>query len=140
MAGTSTPIFPQTIKNGAVQIANADASNLKTIITPATDGCRVDALFVSSTDSSARDLQLVVTKGGVDYILGTISIPANTGNTNSVALLNAFAQSNISVALTTDLNGNKILMLENGSVLKARTLTTVTSTRFINLFASYGDF
>jgi hypothetical protein len=140
MAVTSTPIFPQSIKNGSVQIANSDASNLKTIITPGADGSRVDALFVSSTDTSARDLQLVVTKGGVDYILGTISIPANAGNTNAVALVNAFAQSNISSALTTDLNGNRILMLENGSVLKARSLTTVTATRFINLFASYGDF
>ena len=34
MAGVATPIFPQSIKNGAVQIVNADASNLKTIVTP----------------------------------------------------------------------------------------------------------
>jgi hypothetical protein len=137
---TATPVFPQSIKNGAVQIANADASNLKTIITPGANGARVDSLLVSSTDTSARDLQLVVTKGGVDYILGTLSVPANTGNTNALAMLNALAHANIGPFLSNDLNGNKILMLESGSVLKARTLTTVTSTRFINLFASYGDF
>jgi hypothetical protein len=137
---TATPVFPQSIKNGAVQIANADASNLKTIITPGANGARVDSLLVSSTDTSARDLQLVVTKGGVDYILGTLSVPANTGNTNALAMLNALAHANIGPFLINDLNGNKILFLESGSVLKAKTLTTVTSARFINLFASYGDF
>jgi len=140
MAGTATPIFPQSIKNGAVQIANADASNLKTIITPGANGARVDSLLVSSTDTSARDLQLVVTKGGVDYIVGTLSVPANTGNTNALAMLNALAHANIGPFLSNDLNGNKVLLLESGSVLKAKTLTTVTSARFINLFASYGEY
>lgn len=137
---TATPVFPQSIKNGAVQIANADASNLKTIITPGANGSRVDCLLVSSTDTTARDLQLVVTKGGVDYIIGTLSVPANTGNTNAVAMINALAHANIGPYLINDLNGNKILFLESGSVLKAKTLTTVTSARFVNLFASYGDF
>lgn len=140
MAGTATPIFPQSIKNGAVQIANSDASNLKTIVSPGTNGSKVENLLVSSTDTSARDLQIIVTKSAVDYILGTISIPANTGNTNALAMINVFAHANISGFLNSDNNGNKFLYLENGSVLKAKTLTTVTSTRVINLFAQYGDY
>lgn len=140
MAGTATPIFQQSIKNGAVQIANSDASNLKTIVTPGTNGSKVENLLVTSTDSSARDLQLIVTKGGVDYILGTISVPANTGNTNGVTPINFFAHANMLNYLNVDNNGNRFLFLENGSVLKAKTLTTVTSTRVLNLFAQYGDY
>lgn len=140
MAGTATPIFQQSLKNGAVQILPADTTTLKTIVTPGTNGSKVESLIVSSTDTSARDLQLTVTKGGVDYVLGTISIPANTGFTNGVVLINVFQHANISVALNNDLNGNKVLYLENGSVLKAKTLTTVTAAKAINLFAQYGDF
>lgn len=140
MAGTATPIFQQSIKNGAVQIASSDASNLKTIVTPGTNGSKVENLLVTSTDSSARDLQLIVTKGGVDYILGTISVPANTGNTNGVTPINFFAHANMLNYLNVDNNGNRFLFLENGSVLKAKTLTTVTSTRVLNLFAQYGDY
>lgn len=140
MAGTATPIFPQNIKNGAVQILPADTTTLKTLITPSANGARVDSLLVSSTDTTARDLQLYVTKDAVDYLIGTISIPANTGNTNALVMINAFAHTNIGPFLTNDLNGNKVLFLESGSVLKAKTLTTVTAAKAVNLFASYGDF
>lgn len=140
MAVTHTPIFPQTVKQGAVQILPADTTSLKTIYTGATDGSRVDNILITSTDTSAKDVQLVVTISGTDYVLGTISVPANSGFTNSVVTLNMLAHANMTSALNADNNGNKFLFLASGSILKIKALTTVTAAKAINVVAQIGDF
>jgi hypothetical protein len=139
MAVTATPIFPQTITNGLVQIANADAQNLKTIYTAGTNGSKIENILVSSTDSSARDVQFSIVASAVTYIIGTISIPANSGNTNALPVINVLGNSQIP-SLSRDSNGNYYLYLSNGSVLKASALTTVTAAKVISIFAQGGDY
>ncbi len=140
MAGTATPVFPQTISNfSAVQILPADTTTLKTIVTPGANGCKVENILVQSTDTSAKDLVLVVTKGGTDFPLATISIPANSGNTNALIPISLFQHAML-VGLNIDAFGNKYLYLGNGSVLKARVGATVTASRVISLFPQGGDY
>ena len=140
MAGTATPVFPQTISNfSAVQILPADTTTLKTIVTPGANGCKVENILVQSTDTSAKDLVLVVTKGGTDFPLATISIPANSGNTNALIPISLFQHAML-VGLNIDAFGNKYLYLGNGSVLKAKVATTVTTAKVISIFPQGGDF
>ena len=139
MSVTPTPVFPQTIKNGVVQIQNSDASNLKTIYTAGTNGSAVENLTVSSTDTASRDLQLSFLVGGTTYILGTLSIPANSGFTNavpSVAILFSTQFPHMSV----DANGNCYLYLASGTTLQAKTLTTVTTAKIISIICQAGDY
>lgn len=137
---TATPIFPQTVKQGAVQILPADTTSLKTIYTAPANGSRVDNILITSTDTSSKDIQLVVTISSTDYVLGTIAVPANSGFTNSVVSLNMLAHSNLTSALNSDNNGNKYLFLASGSILKIKALTTVTAAKAINVVAQIGDF
>jgi len=137
---TATPVFPQSIKNGAVQILPADTTTLKTLVTPSANGSKVDNILVNSTDTANKDLVLVITKSGVDYPLATIQIPLNTGNTNAVSAINLLNHSMLGPYLSVDLNGNKYLYLESGSVLKAKVTASVTASKVIGLFAQYGDF
>lgn len=137
---TATPVFPQTISNfSAVQILPADTTTLKTLVTPGANGCKVENILVHSTDTSAKDVQLVVTKGGTDFPLATISIPATSGNTNALIPISLFQHAML-VGLNTDNNGNKYLYLGSGSVLKARVGATVTASRVISLFPQGGDY
>lgn len=136
---TATPVFPQTVKTNVSQILPADTTTLKTLVTPGTNGTRIDNIFVSSTDTSAKDLQFVLTVSSVDYVLGTLSIPANTGFTNSVPSISVFAHSQF-VALNNDVNGNKHLFLANGAVLKVKSLSNVTTAKAISIIAQCGDF
>lgn len=138
MAVTHTPIFSQTIKNGAVQILPADTTTLKTIFTAGSDGAIVNNLMIHSTDSSAKDVLLYVTFGGIDSQIGTISVPANSGNTNALPMIAAFAHANL--VLNTDVNGNKILWLESGAILKAKVSSTVTTAKAITFFAQAGNY
>lgn len=139
MAVTATPIFPQTIGNPSVQILPADTTTLKTVVTPGSQGTIVNRIFVTSTDTSAKDLAFYVTISAVDYLIGTLSIPANSGFTNAVPMVSVFNSSQFPGMLL-DNNGNKVLFLGSGSVLKAKVLTTVTAAKAINIFAQTGDF
>jgi hypothetical protein len=139
MAGTATPIFPQTVKNFPAQIQNSDASNKISLVTGAANGSKVEALMVSSTDTSARDLALYMTISSVDYLLTTIAIPANSGNTNALNSIDILRNAQIP-GLAYDSNGNKYLYVANGSVLKINALTTVTSGKLIHALAFGGDF
>jgi hypothetical protein len=139
MSGTATPIFPQTVKNYAAQILNADASNKKALVTGATNGTKIEAITVSSTDTSARDLQLVMTIGAVDYILTTVSIPASSGTTNAVPAVDILRTAQWP-GLSFDANGNKILYVASGAVLNVKSLTTVTTGKEIDALAIGGDF
>jgi hypothetical protein len=139
MAGTATPIFPQTIKNWTAQILPATASAKVTLVTGATNGSKVESINIASTDTTARDLQLILTISSVDYILGTLSVLANTGFTNAVPSINVMNHSQLPI-FSYDNNGNRYLYVASGSVLSVKTLTTVTAAKEVDVFAFGGDF
>jgi hypothetical protein len=136
---TATPIFPQTIVTSVAKIAPADASNLKTLYTASANGSRIDSIIVTSTDTNSRDLQFIVTISGVDYILGTITIPANTGTNNSTPIKSVLENAQFA-GLPSDVNGNHYTMLASGAVLKVKSLSTVTTAKEISIFAQGGNF
>lgn len=132
------PYFLENVKSCQAVIQNADGTALKTVLTPGAEGSRLKSLSACSDDTSDRLLQLWVTVGGVDYLLGTISVPdlSGTDATNkAVAALNGVD----SPWVQSD-GVNYFLDLPSGAVLKAKTTTTVTSGKTIYLFGEYGDF
>jgi hypothetical protein len=139
MAVVDKPIFPQLILSPVVQILPADTTSLKTIYTAGADGSVVMNIMATSTDTSNRDLQFVITVGVTDYIIGTLSCPSNSGNTNAVPVLSVFASTQFANMLV-DVNGNRALYLSAGAILKVRSLVAVTSARQINVIAQCGDF
>lgn len=139
MAGTATPIFPQTVKNYVAQILPADASNVKTLVTGATNGTKIEAITVASTDGTARDVQLVMTISSVVYVLTTVSIPGTSGSANSAPSIDILRNAQWP-GLSYDSNGNKILYVASGSVLGIKSLTTVTTAKEIDILAIGGDF
>lgn len=138
MAVTPTPIYPQTIKNAAVTIVNADGSTLKTVLTAGANGSKVENILVTSTDGTDRDINVYITVSGTDYLVGTVKIALNTGNTNAIPSLNLLASSQLPTNL--DAQGNHYLYLIASGVLKVAATTTVTSAKTITFTAQYGDF
>jgi len=136
---TSTPMFAQTIANGYTKIVTADSTNYKTLLTAGANGSLVDLITVTSTDTSSRDLQFCITISGTDYIFCTVSVSANSGNTSSVGLVSIFDSPRLGLTLglpLLDSNGNKLLRLGNGEVLKVKAVATVTAAREISVRAS----
>lgn len=131
---STTPTFFGTIKTAVAQILPADASNLVTLYTAPANGGKVESIAGTSSDTSARDVSLVITKGGVDYVIGTKTIPITAGQiaaTPAVDLLNGTE----CPWSRLDENGNRFLLLDSGCVLKAKSLTTVTAAKALQIFA-----
>lgn len=137
MPGTSTPIYPQTIRNYAAQILPADGTGKKTLVTGGTNGSRVDAVNVASTETTARDLQIWLSNGTADFLLATISVPANSGNNNAAPSVDVLRHY-VLPGLAVDASGNRILYVESGWSLKASATSALTAGKELVLVASAG--
>jgi hypothetical protein len=129
----AAPVYFGTIANDVAQLVNADgADTYKTLYTAPANGGVVESIAVTSTDTSARDVSMSVQKGGVDYPVVTKTIPVNAGSiaaTPAVDLLNATD----APWLRVDANGNRVMYLETGSVLRVKVLTAaVTAAKAIS--------
>jgi hypothetical protein len=139
MPVTATPIYPQTVKNWTVQIANADASNKKSLVAGGSNGSKVEMISVSSTDTSDRDINVYLNDGSTDHLLGTIKVPLSSGNTNAIVPVN-FLSNTQNPCTPYDAMGNKYIYVMNGYTLKVAATTTVTSGKIIDFIAQGGDF
>ena len=138
MAVTPTAVYLQGINNGVQSFANADGQTKKTIFTPGANGSRVNAILVSSTDTSARDLVVGVTISATNYDLFIVTIPITAGTVNSVPTVSYLNQTQVP-GLAIDAYGNRYLDLKNGTTLYAYAATSVTAAKAINVLAIGGD-
>lgn len=135
------PEFLKQPKKGLVQIANADASAQKTVVTAGSSGSKVTALYASSTDTSARDVQVALVRGGTTYILGTTTVALRSGDTAGTPVVDLLNTTVFPVGLlANDQDAQKYLFLESGDTLVVSALTTVTSGKIISVHADYADF
>ncbi|MHC1788655.1 hypothetical protein [Solidesulfovibrio sp.] len=124
------PIFPGTIKNGGVSIANADAATKKVLYTAPASGVRVDQIRVCSNDTAAVVLAFALTISAVDYPLGEVLVPAGAGTDGSTLWVDALGS----------LNNDQPLFLASGSVLKVNAKVAVTAGKTVSVTLFGGDF
>jgi hypothetical protein len=132
MAFTFTPIFPQKPQHYEVTIVAADASNEKTIGTGGTNGTIVRSLQAVSSDTSDRVLQIGISVSSVVYLLGSVKVPAGSGNDGvlpAVDLLGAVLMPGLPV----DENGMHYLIIESGEILQVLSTTTVTAAKTVTV-------
>lgn len=132
-------IYIGAVRNQVAQIQNADASNKILLVTPGASGSKVEGLSIASTDTAARDVQLVATKGAVDYILTTVTIPANSGNLAATPPIDLFSLTNYP-GVKRDQDGKGYIMLDASTTLSIKALTTVTAAKLLQAMSWVGDF
>lgn len=149
MAVTATPVFPQAPKMWVAALLNATgaytfvantstATGRVTLVTAGANGTIIEAITASSTDSAAKDLQLIVLNS-IDYPLTTLSIPANSGFTNALPPVDLLRHLQVP-GLSFDVNGNRILFLPSGSSLCIATTAALTAAKQISVVAVGADF
>jgi len=130
MAVTNRPIFPQTPKNAAITLVNADGTTTKTLLTAGTDGAKIKAIYVCSDDTTDRYVALYIRVSAADYLIGRtlVKAGAGTGSYPNIQLLN-------------DIWGcEEGLNIEASGVVKVAALSAVTALKFIYVTAEYGDY
>ena len=127
------------VRNPPTRLQNADGTAFKSMsIAPPAAGTRVKTIQITSDDTSPRVLQFAVTIGGVDYVLGEVSIPAGSGTDDASNSVNGLNSTKMP-GLQTD-GINRWIDIANGSDLKVKAKTAVTAAKSIYLFTECGDF
>jgi hypothetical protein len=141
---TNTPIFPQTIVNSVVSITNATGNgigNAVTIRAGSTNGDKIESIAITSTDTSARVLTLIITISATNYIIGTVNIPIEAGTDGaSTAAVSLLEINSMLPWIRRDQNNRGYLYIANGTTLKAFAQTTVTAAKQIDIFAQIGAY
>lgn len=139
MTVTATPIYPQSLLSKPVQFTSSTSTTVPTqLLAAQTNGCKLEAIMVSSTDTSPRNLNLYINVSSTNYLLGTVSIPATAGDTNAIPAVNLLASANL--PLPKDPNGNPYLYLDSNTSLTATPATSITSTDVWNIVCMGGAY
>ena len=135
MPANTSHIWPLTPICSPVRINNGTGTSKVTLYTPGTNGGVLRGVEVTSTDTAARLVQVFLTVGGTDYLLGTVSIPALSGNDGTTVALNLLTQLNIPA-----LGDDWSWFLPSTAVVKLATTTTVTSGKQIDFSPRADDY
>lgn len=134
-------VLPQSIVNAAVQIANSDATNKKTIRTGSTNGDKIESISITSTDTVAQALNVYMNVGGTDYQIGTVLVPIAAGTDAGVTASVSLLESNAMLPwVRYDSNGRGYLYLAANNILKFAAQVTLTSAKVIDIVAQIGAF
>lgn len=131
------PTFTKFPRKGLAQILPADASAQKTVITAGANGNKVVNLIASSTDTSARDIQVSLVRSATTYVLATTTVAINSGNIAATAPVDLLA---LIPNLPVDQDGQRFLFLESGDTLVVNALTTVTAAKVISIHSDHAEF
>jgi hypothetical protein len=141
MAVTATPIYPQAIVSvGAELLPATGANTLVALISPGANGTKVESITLTSTDASvAYTVQFWVTISSVNYLIGSVTLPVNSGNTAAAPPVNALTRANFP-SLAIDANTNPYLYLASGSVLSFSSTVVVTTAKIVTGFVQAGNY
>jgi len=150
MAVTNTPVYVQAPQLWACALLNSTGAftfaansnvvtNLVSVLAAGTNGSKIEAINVSTTDTSPNTLQLLVLQASVLYVLTTVSIPAQSGFTTSAPSVNILANAQFP-GLSYDSQGNKYFYMPSGTTLYAGTTSIVTSAKQVSVVAIGGNF
>lgn len=97
----------------------------------------VEVITATSTDTTARNIQVYKSSGSVDVELFVVNVPIEAGTKNdaSVAAVDILGTSNNKHYLM-DIGTNKFMLLKKGWSLKVKTLTELTAGKVVNFVVS----
>lgn len=138
MAKTFTLPMAQSIKTPNAQIIAAGGTNAVQLAYNAVnyacgaEGGVVKSLTAVSSDTAAKNVQVLINDGTNDRIVGTVPVPALAGFDGTVIavdLLNA----SYCPGLPVDQNGKRVLPLQAGEVVKVKAVAALTAAKTIDV-------
>lgn len=138
---TNVPAFPSTVANAVAVINNASGTGKVTVRTASANGDKIESICLTSTDTSARVLNVIITVSATDYQIGTINVPITAGtDAAATAAVSLLENNSMMPFLRKDSNGRAYLYLANGSTLSLAAQVAITSGKQINVFAQIGAY
>ena len=129
------PVFPNVLQNVVYSLTS---TSLVSIYTAPANGARIDSLNFTSTDTSNRDLSIYITVSGTDYLIGTISILANSGTISTVPAKAGLNDANLALPIN-DPYSNRVIILKGAAELKIQA-TALAGGKTITVTGLAGEF
>jgi hypothetical protein len=144
MAKQSSLFLPRSANNSSITLVNADGTTPKLLFTAGADDTDVDAIIVTSNDTSSQKIVLYITRSAVDYLLSTVNVPNGAGTdafNPSVDLLAIVpVASGGLTSLTLNNMGKQYLRLKSGDTLKVATTVAITAAKTVWISAFGQDY
>lgn len=136
-------VTPQTPKSYRYQLKNADGTTAQAVMTGAANGTKIYAMWVCSTDTVARDIQITILRGSRTDLQTTVTIPAGAGNVgianSGLAAVDMMSDANWP-GLAKDRFGNRYFHLESTDTLQVNSVVSLASGKLISVNAIGADF
>jgi len=131
----ASPQFVGTARNATVKLVNASGTTAQTLLTMSAAGGLIESLFLSSNDTTSRNLTILLGDGTTDVLIDTVTIPAATAARPvvQVALMDPYRWAWL------DPNNVK-WVLASARVVKARMESAVSASAETSVIANYGEF
>src|SRR5262249_33998578 len=139
MAVISTAVFAQSPKHTQIAIVYAQTSANKTLVTAGTNGTKVTGITLCSDDTSARVVQIQITRSAVTILVGSVNVPTLAGTDGTTVGVDGMS-STLIPGLPVDNDGQKYIFLGPGDALTIKSTTTVTVAKTISATAIHADF
>ena len=137
MAVSNVPIFPQALLSPPTQFTNSTSTSTPTqLLAAQTNGAKIEAILVASTDSTQRSINLYLNVSATNYLICNVTIPASAGTTNTVPAVNvlsALTGASPLLPLPRDANGNPYLYVDSNTSIYAAPSSTITSGKVWNI-------
>jgi hypothetical protein len=132
MAATNT--FPKDRIGFAITLVNADSTNAKVVLdnSTGTKALRIEQLSITSDDTSSRNVQFSRMIGVIDYIIGTIAVPAASGMDGNTPRVTALSSATTGIGAL-DADGIYVCWLPAGQKLDARSMVAVTAAKTVTI-------
>ena len=143
MAQNVNPTFVKTPNRGLVELTTGTGSSgLVTVYLAGTNGSKIVGMWATASTTTAQDLQWGITNNASTfYLMGTVSIPAGAGSTDSIPAVNLMSSTAVP-GMPLDSDGNYYLLLAStADALQAKSPTLIGTTGgLITVTAISGDF
>lgn len=139
--GTSTPIFPQVINTPVLMYRDSNAVQVLPFWTGSGNGDKLESLALCSNDTNATVMNTYFQVGGINYQLGTISIPGNAGTDAAItSAVNGLNSAAIMQWVRSDSNGRNYMYIGPGVTLAFGLQSGLTKTKQISIMGQIGSF
>lgn len=136
MAKTYVHPYPQNANNQSVTLTNADTTVAKLCFTAhVTNDSDVKSITATSNQATGIILHLYVTRGGNDYLIGSMTVNGSSGFDSTTPITDLISAAYFG-GLPVDNVGKLYLPLKAGDTLKVACDSTMTAgkTCWVNIF------
>ena len=129
------PIFPNVIKNAALDIENADGTTAQDLLTGGGNGSRLNSISVISDDTAAVVLQFFYNDLTTNFLIASVNVPTLSGTDGAAPAVSA-----LNIIDMPFLGNDLALYLEGADKITVAPIAAVTAAKKVSLVASYGDY